>query len=234
MAALLLPLLPTSPDSCVIVTSRNDDLLRQAAVTNVEPFPVEQLHREEAYELFCRHALLQMDPPPHQQAMVQQVVEACGQLPLSLKVMGKQLAWVPEESQWAAVLSKLRQARSADGSADDELFSVLKISYDMLEDELKQVFLDVACLLLDVPMCANSWGDGSQADLRLLEHLSLVEVINWKYPEPRDRFCLRMHDQLRDLAYKLVRQSQSSGLSRVWDSDNAASVRHGNKVSPSQ
>jgi hypothetical protein len=74
------------------------------------------------------------------------IIEACGGLPLSLKVLGSFLCNNKKLEIWEGALSTLEKGQSLTGGDDnEELWNVLKISYDHLDEQHKNMFLDIAC-----------------------------------------------------------------------------------------
>lgn len=77
--------------SMAIVTSRELGVLLSWGISLSSIFKMPGLNPSHAEQLFCWHAFLQPSPPAEFQTLVQDFVEACNALPLSLKVLGAQL-----------------------------------------------------------------------------------------------------------------------------------------------
>ncbi|KAK9811639.1 hypothetical protein WJX72_007467 [[Myrmecia] bisecta] len=152
-----------------------------------------------------------------------QVVKACGGLPLTLKVLGTYLKG-KRSVIWGETLERLRHARDLPGADHEKVFLRLRISYDGLDWVEQQMFLDVACLLLGRSAAAakRAWAGSkwpSEAGLDVLTGRSLVTV--------DEDGRLAMHDQLRDLGRAI--EARGPGMQqdlpiterkRLWLSDD--------------
>ncbi|KAK9811260.1 hypothetical protein WJX72_000747 [[Myrmecia] bisecta] len=132
--------------------------------------------------------------PENLAGLVAKVVTGCAGLPLTLKVLGRYLQRKPNNI-WLEALKSLTRAKDLTDS-DDKVFRRLRISYDGLDWEEQQMFLDVACLLLgrSAATAKRIWAGSkwpSETGLAGLTGRSLVTV-------DKDG-NLAMHDQLRDM-----------------------------------
>ncbi len=111
------------------------------------------------------------------------IIEACGGLPLSLEVLGSFLCDYEELEMWEGALSKLKSGQSLTGGNDNEvLWSVLKISYDALEEQLQNKFLDIACFFrgLKINTICRAWSGENlhpKFELQNLRHRSLIQWV---------------------------------------------------------
>jgi hypothetical protein len=125
------------------------------------------------------------------------IIEACGKLPLSLKVLGFFLCNIKELEIWEDALSKLKSGQSLTGGNDNEkLWSILRISYGHLDKKHQNMFLDIACFLggLKISTICRVWsGDYlyPKVALQNLQHRSLIQWV--------DGGILYIHEQLRDM-----------------------------------
>ncbi|KAL3739844.1 hypothetical protein ACJRO7_021160 [Eucalyptus globulus] len=116
-------------------------------------------------------------------------------LPLALEVIGS-LVYRQNKASWYNVLDYLREI------PHEKVQDKLKISYNALNHEQQQIFLDIACLFVDKNK-ANAlymWKDcGFRPDysIQVLVCMSLIKITD------HNKFW--MHDQLRDLGRKIVR-----------------------------
>ncbi|GLJ46128.1 hypothetical protein SUGI_0971660 [Cryptomeria japonica] len=74
--------------------------------------------------------------------LAQKFINACHGLPLSLKVLGGLLYGESSKKYWESQLDKLSRI------VPDDIKLRLKISYDALDKEEKEMFLDIACLFI--------------------------------------------------------------------------------------
>ncbi|XP_039162580.1 TMV resistance protein N-like [Eucalyptus grandis] len=137
--------------SRIIITTRDQRVLRIVGEatgeghleksTKVLTYEVRELEFEDALKLFRKHAFRRDSPPDHYGSLSNEIVSTLGMLPLALEVIGSSLNNEPKEF-WEATLKKLKDA------PPDEVQSKLMISFDKLNNEQKQVFLDIACFFL--------------------------------------------------------------------------------------
>ncbi|KAK9811525.1 hypothetical protein WJX72_005288 [[Myrmecia] bisecta] len=206
--------------SCIIITSRDGDLLKRAGCQTA--VAVDFLSVEQSTQLFALHAFPDGSVAPDLQELVPQVVDACGRLPLTLKVLGSYLKGTPS-TVWPDTLRQLKTARDLPGSDDDKVFQRLRISYDGLGWQQQQMFLDVACLLLGrrAATAKRAWAGldwPSEASLSLLLGRCLLTV--------DEDSNLAMHDQLRDMGRAIEERGPGmqqdlpvTDRKRLWLSD---------------
>ena len=103
-----------------------------------EAYKVKELNYEESIELLSRYAFKQSLPKDDYKNLLDHAIEYSKGLPLALKGLGIFLfsKTIPE---WESSLCKLRRKLPM------EIESVLKISFDGLDDMEKNIFLDIAC-----------------------------------------------------------------------------------------
>ena len=173
-------------------------------------------------ELFCCHAFKWSYPFPGFEDMAEKFVNACNGLPLSLKVFGALLCGNIDMSFWHQQLDKLLK------TLPSEIQERLRISYEALESDEKQMFLDIACFFLgenrDTAITIwNGSGWGGELGFQTLQNKCLVEVVEevgWN----RSWSKIRMHDHLRDLGRAEARVSQPLRFWRVDDLLQQSSV----------
>ncbi|KAK9811496.1 hypothetical protein WJX72_004818 [[Myrmecia] bisecta] len=130
--------------------------------------------------------------------------KACACLPLTLKVLGSFLRG-KSPAIWTETLASLRRAEDLPVDDNHKVFQRLQISYDGLNWQQQQMFLDVACLLLGrgADTAKRIWaGSGWSPDtgLYLLTSRSLLTV--------DEDGNLAMHDQLRDMGRAIEARGQ--------------------------
>ncbi|XP_059065143.1 disease resistance protein RPV1 [Cryptomeria japonica] len=197
----------------VIVTSRELGVLQSWGLSCIYKMP--RLNRSHAEQLFCWHAFLQHFPPTGFETLVQDFLKACNGLPLSLKVLGAQLYGEKSKDYWKSLLNKLSRVLPGD------IQKSLQLSYDALDEEEKEMFLDVACFLIgECKSTAIAVWDGMHWSglhgLQTLVNKCLVELVDEQdylrgllfYEEK-----LRMHDHLRDMGRKIASRHPSN---RLW------------------
>ncbi|CAM6100453.1 unnamed protein product [Calypogeia fissa] len=201
-------------DSRFVVTSRDTELLTRC-LDEVHLMPY--LSPEFAKKLFLLHAFRQ-EVPPSFEKYVDIVVEKCGGLPLTLEVIGKHL-YGKSEAIWKEAIIILENAETILGFGE-KLWSKLRISYDGLDVEGRDMFLDCATIFYKKSLdeAKTAWSittNGLQETCwQRLVDLSLVWEVNNRW----ETVC-GMHEQLLSLGRKIARSSHRTDDPRhdfVW------------------
>ena len=187
------------PGSRIIITTRDMHLLSHA---NAKYKPA-LLRMDQAVELFSWHAFRGKNPPDGYRNISNRAIRYTGHLPLALKVLGSFLHG-REASVWESALDKLAKIPNR------KIFDTLKLSFDYLDDDEKQIFLDIACFFKgkrveDVTRVLDSFGVHTEIGISVLVEKSLITVSN-KY--------LGMHDLIQEMGQKIVNESFPG--SRLW------------------
>ncbi|KAH9288753.1 hypothetical protein KI387_032870 [Taxus chinensis] len=208
-----------SSGSLVIVTTRDERVLTRARI--VVRYKMEGMDRHHASQLFCWHAFLQSHPATGYEDLVDGFLNFCGGLPLSLKVLGAHVSGSSDRSYWQFELDKVKRM------LPEDIKQRLKISFDALDSEQKQIFMDIACFFIGKEryMATKIWkasGWNVEHALQILRDKSLVELVknrhtNWQ----RDEYVFRMHDHLRDLGRDMA---DELGPPRLWRSHHLKSL----------
>ena len=104
----------------------------------VSTYRVKRLNRNEAIELFSKHAFRSDKPNENYLKLVNQVIRYAKGLPLALVVMGADL-YGRTELEWESALNKYEKIPSRD------IQKILQISYEGLDEAERHIFLDIAC-----------------------------------------------------------------------------------------
>ncbi|KAJ0579560.1 putative TIR domain, P-loop containing nucleoside triphosphate hydrolase [Helianthus annuus] len=194
------------PGSRIIITTRDEQVLIAHRVEQIHD--VNLLSDEEAIGLFSRHAFGKDIPIKYEKQSLQVVRYAAG-LPLTIKVLGSFLCG-KDMHEWIDALARLKKIPLK------ETLEKLELSYAGLDDECKEIFLDVACLL-------NGWekneaigmlesrGFHPKTGLRVLEQRSLITF--------DDNDNLSMHDHIEEMGKNIVRRphpDEPNKHSRLW------------------
>ncbi|KAL2318731.1 hypothetical protein Fmac_032607 [Flemingia macrophylla] len=128
------------PGSRIIITTRDKDVLIAHKVEKI--YEMKELDEKHSLELFCWNAFKQSHPKTGFGDLSLRAVDFAKRLPLALKVIGSDLATLHEESldAWECALEEYVRT-----PPNKRIIDVLKISYDRLSDNARQVFLDIAC-----------------------------------------------------------------------------------------
>ncbi|KAG0576081.1 hypothetical protein KC19_5G054000 [Ceratodon purpureus] len=132
-----------APGSCIIVTSRDHQLLKLTTrECSFYLHEVTLLVCEESQKLFNWYAFGDEEAPKNFTPLASDVSKACGGLPLALKVVGSNLfgkiSKEDQESIWAEAVEALK--------GDVDVRRALKWSYDCLSPAEKLMFVDIACV----------------------------------------------------------------------------------------
>jgi len=218
---------PTSK-SKVLLNCRNWQILNPH-VNEDGKMVMKPLEKEQARELFMFHAFGNANHVPTKDFndICMKSIKACGGLPLSLKVLGSSLYNTKELEIWEGALSTLKSGQSLTGGDDnEELWNTLRIFYDHLDKEHKNMFLDIACFFggLKINTIHRAWsGDylHPKFGLRKLQERSLIEEA--------EGGILYIHDQLRDMGQKIA--TELPIMNRfVWKSNQSNYVLQKDEV----
>ncbi|KAI3730797.1 hypothetical protein L1987_61974 [Smallanthus sonchifolius] len=191
--------------SRIIITTRDEHLLSRKADAIYE---VSLLSHDEAIKLFRKHAYREDKPVEDYEMLSLEVVSYAGGLPLALEILGTFL-YDKDKDEWMSALAKLKCIPHV------KVTERLKISYDGLEPDEKELFLDIACFLRRWPIdpamrvldaCSFHPGIG----VKVLVQKSLIKVSNG---------ILDMHDLVEEMAHYIDRgehPSHPEKRSRIW------------------
>ncbi|KAK3431457.1 hypothetical protein EUGRSUZ_E03133 [Eucalyptus grandis] len=200
--------------SRIIVTSRKSNILQ--GFKEAETYEVEAMEEDKALQLFSKLAFGRDCPDKGFESLSKNITEATGRVPLALEVTGKFLSGKPKDI-WKETLDQLKDA------PHEKVKTVLKISYNALADNAKQIFLDIACFLI---------GKGSRIafymweDCKLCPHTEIDALRVQSLVKIGENDELLMHDLLRTLGRSLVKNEDPvpRNRSRLWMHNQALSI----------
>jgi hypothetical protein len=193
---------PTSK-SKILVNCRNWQSLK-SHVNEDGKVVMEPLKEEQARELFMFHKLGNGNHVPTKDFhdICMKIIKVRGGLPWSLKVLGFFLCDTKELEIWEGALNTLKSGQSVTrGNDNEELWSVLKISSDHLDNQHQNMFLDIACFLggLKISTIYRAWS-GDYSDPKFgLQNLQHRYLIQW-----REGGILYIHEQLQDMGQNIA------------------------------
>ncbi|XP_059076496.1 disease resistance protein RPV1-like [Cryptomeria japonica] len=208
-------LLPTKDNlglgSLIIVTTREKEVLRCWGVSSI--YKMKTMNLPHARQLFCWHAFLQPSPSLEFEKLVEKFVSVCNGLPLSLKVLGGQLYGWSIKDLWKDLLSKISKILPLD------IKICLRVSYDALDVQEKQIFLDIACFFIgkDYKSAIAVWeasGWNGLYDWNRLVNKCLVDI------DHANR--ITMHDHLRDLGREIANTEPPF---RIWSPEQITGIQ---------
>ncbi|KAI9215666.1 hypothetical protein POPTR_T009323v4 [Populus trichocarpa] len=204
--------------SKIVITTTNEKLLAQLKVD--KKHSVEEWDEEMCLDLFNFHAFEGKTPEEEWAELSKEVVEQSGKLPSALVVLGNRFSQISERDEWEKEIYELRKF-------PDQIHSKLKGGYDSLEDDLKSVFLDIACFFVgeDVDFVASILGgryrycNDLRSRIQSLEERSLITI---DFDD-----TIMMNDLVQKMGREIVRQTSHKypgKHSRIWDHEDALDV----------
>jgi hypothetical protein len=201
--------------SRIIMTSRNWGDLRNN-VREEGKFDMPHLDNNNAMELFNKYVANNQSERKEEFGLVtSQIVKACGGLPLSLRVLGSYLKKVTDLKIWEQALKKLQQAQSLDGRENDEqLWGILRISFDELGEEEKNMFLDIICFFCTNNNHSNMMTKATALriwdDEKCSPEFTLLNLVNMSLVQITSNGLFVVHDQLRDMG-RMISKKEYKG-----------------------
>ncbi|KAK9069827.1 hypothetical protein SSX86_010223 [Deinandra increscens subsp. villosa] len=196
--------------SRILITTRDEQVLVAHKVKWIHD--VNLLSNEEAIDLFSRYAFGKDIPGQEFVKLSLQVVSYAAGLPLTIKVLGSFLCG-KDMLEWIDALARLRTIPLK------ETLGKLELSYESLEDDYREIFLDIACILKGwekdkAIRMLESCGFHAINGLRVLEQKSLIT-----YNTNRFDVYLSMHDHIEEMGKNIVRRlnpDDPNKHSRLW------------------
>ncbi|XP_050218237.1 disease resistance protein RPV1-like [Mercurialis annua] len=187
------------PGSRVIVTSRDKQVLQNIADSIYE---VKGLDDIDAQLLLIMKAFKAEQPPKVYTNLIERAVNYSKGVPLALKVLGSHLC-KRSPSEWESLLDKLKQSPDKE---IQKIQKILEVSYDELENEVKNIFLDIACFFKGSSRCwveniLNGCGFSSSWGIMCLIDQCLLTVGSYN--------TLEMHDLIQEMGRHIAQREGS-------------------------
>ncbi|MED6210720.1 hypothetical protein PIB30_066791 [Stylosanthes scabra] len=202
----------SGPGSRIIITARDNNVLRK--VHGI--YEVQGLSFKDSSRLFCLNAFDKIHPEAGYEEISKMAVSYANGIPLALKVLGRFL-YSKTREQWESALEKLKIY------PDTEIFNVLKLNYDGLDDLESEIFLEIAFFYK---------GKDKYVIIQFLELCGFFPDIGIDNPSRRalitisDDDNIGIHDLIEQMGREIVRQestkdpgrrSRLSNLEEVYD-----------------
>jgi hypothetical protein len=192
--------------SWIIITTRDEHLLVQHGVHKI--YKPSALKDHDALKLFCLKAFKNEQPREGYVQLSDNVVYYAKGLPLALVTLGTFLVGRTMD-EWQSALDSFKK------NPKREIFDILKVSYDGLEEMWKEIFLDIACFFRGktkdrVIEILENCGFDARIAISVLMDKSLLTIENKK---------LWMHDLLQEMGREIVRREslkEPGKRSRLW------------------
>jgi len=206
--------------SRIIVTNRDKQVLKNANADEI--YKVNEMGSQDSLKLFCSFAFKQNHPIEPYVSLSKKVLDYAKGVPIALKVLGKFLQGRKEKA-WESHLQKLEKL------PHDEIFSAFKLSYDGLDSEQKDIFLDIACFYRGelenrVVQTLDYCGFSTRIGIETLQDRCLISISNGR---------IRMHDLIQEMGHEIVRlqcEDDPGKRSRLWKADDVNNILSKNKV----
>ncbi|XVE78600.1 hypothetical protein DITRI_Ditri13aG0159100 [Diplodiscus trichospermus] len=198
--------------SRIIITSRE----RQVLSNEVDCIrKIQGLNYGDSLQLFCRYAFKQNVPSIDFEHLSNSIVDYVQGVPLALKVLGRALH-KKRADYWQAQLNKLKQV------PNKVIDTTLRISFEGLDDDQKNIFLDSACFFKGfdkedvINLLDDCYHHAALCGITDLEDKTLLTIAEGNR--------LWMHDLIQVMGWNIVREEPIGERSRVWDSDDGHKV----------
>ncbi|XP_068319310.1 disease resistance protein RUN1-like isoform X2 [Pyrus communis] len=197
--------------SRIIITTRDRSLLDEKVVDD-KIYEVKGLKHDGALQLFHLHALKNKSPTTVYTEFSRKVIHYIRGIPLALKTLGALFRRCDTEEDWDEELNRLKKFPS------EKVQNVLRLSYDGLEENEKECFLDIACFLkgADVYYAKRILGIRG---IQILIDKSLISI--------SETNCLEMHDLVHEMGRTIVHEQckdEPGKRSRLWAADDVYHV----------
>nr|CAC35333.1 N2-C protein [Linum usitatissimum] len=208
-----------SMDSRFLITTRDArglELLRECKM-----FELQEMSPDHSLTLFNKNAF-GVDCPPEDYAILsKEFVQAAAGLPLYIKVIGS-LLFCMDKIFWEEKLEELKKI------SPTKVQERLKISYNELTHNEKQIFLDIACYFIGLSKIEPilMWSDCDfypESTIRYLTQRSLIKLQRSEV-KGDDINTFQMHNHVRDLGRAIVREENNQNpykRSRIWSNKDA-------------
>ncbi|XP_057760764.1 disease resistance protein RUN1-like [Arachis stenosperma] len=195
------------PGSRIIITTRDKHLLTAHQVDLT--YEVKKLNHHEALQLFSWNAFKRSEPDASYFHIANRAVAYAEGLPLALTVLGSDMCG-RSIRQWESALDKYKR------SPNRKVQNILRISFDGLDENEKEIFLYIACFfkgqIMEYVVKALRACDLHPAiGIAVLVDKSLITL--------DEKFVLSMHDLVQDMGREIVRQESPldpANRSRLW------------------
>ncbi|XP_059455249.1 disease resistance protein Roq1-like [Corylus avellana] len=200
--------------SRIIIATRDKHLLTAHGVDLT--YQVNELDDNEALQLFSRHAFNSDKPNNGYMEVTEDALRYSGGLPLALMVLGSALHG-KDLLYWKSQLDKLKRILNID------IQRTLRISYDGLDENAKNIFLHIACFFKGenveyVTNILDSCGFRSYSGIEELKDKCLIT---------QSCGSLVMHDLFQEMGREIVRKespNEPGKRSRLWFHEDVLNV----------
>ena len=213
------------PGSRIIIISTDCRILQNYGVNEV--YNVKVLDETQALKLFCKRAFKSKDIPKEYEELTFDVLKYVKGLPLAITVLGSFLL-DRDVSEWRSALTRMKE------NPRKNIMDVLRVSYDGLEHQEKEIFLDIACFLSTTSHhYLFKWEVKKLLDYRQVYPNIGMKVLIEKSLISYREGIIEMHNLLKELGKSIVREKapkEPRKWSRLWSFKDLQKVMEINKV----
>lgn len=203
--------------SVIIITTRSGSLLRKA-YEEINMYEAQQLNNRDALQLFSSKAFKRNNQVPREdyKELAKEAIRYAKNIPLALEVLGSHL-YGKTINDWRSVLDKLKEYPTKENIID----SIIRTSFDALEQPEKEIFLDFACFF-------NGYEENyvvqflDSRELRLKNRISVLKKKSLlSIDEHGNR--LWMHDSVQKMGKNFILTKSGKEIerqSRIWNADD--------------
>uniref|UniRef100_A0A6N2KQH9 Uncharacterized protein n=1 Tax=Salix viminalis TaxID=40686 RepID=A0A6N2KQH9_SALVM len=209
---------PDQAEGCkLILTTRSQKICQQMKTQHA--IKVQPILEEEAWTLFIERLGRDMTLSPEVKRIAVGVVRECAGMPLGIITVAGSMRGVDDPHEWRSTLNKLKASKFK--GMEDEVFRLLRFSYDRLDNDsaLQQCLLYCAILpedniieredlidylidegIVEEMRSRQAAFDEGHTMLNKLESVCLLETARGY----GSRRCVKMHDLIRDMAHQIL------------------------------
>ncbi|XP_061358223.1 disease resistance protein RUN1-like isoform X2 [Gastrolobium bilobum] len=192
--------------SRMIVATEDEHILKAYGADKV--YKAQLMNDNDACQLLCRKAFKSDDSSSNFVELIPEIVKYAKGLPLVISVVGSFLC-TRDAPHWIDALDRLKN------NPDKDIMDVLRLSFDGLQHEEKEIFLHIACFFKGegvdyVKRILDACGLHPHIGIQRLIETSLIIIKNEK---------IHMHEMLQELGKHIVRQQfpqEPGSWSRLW------------------
>jgi len=207
--------------SMVIVTTRDKHVLISAGIDKI--YEVKKMDSQQSLQLFCLKAFDKVLPMERYVELSNRAIEYANGNPLALEVLGSSLR-CKSEVEWNCALAKLKEIPNA------KIDSILRWSYNELDDKEKNIFLDIAFIfngyerniLTKILNCCGFFA------VIGISHILEKALIRIDFEN-----CIQMHGLIQEMGKQVVREESLKNpgqRSRLCDPKEVCDVLKNNRV----
>ncbi|KAM2581381.1 hypothetical protein TB1_003667 [Malus domestica] len=213
--------------SRIIITSRDRSMLRQT-VEEDKIYEVEELKPDDALQLFCSRAFKNNNTRrTDYKELADKVVDYAGGIPLTLILLGSLFLNCKSKEEWEDELNKLKEF------PNKNIQKVLRVNYDGLGRNEKEIFLDIACYFNgnhvdDIKRILSIRRFIAGPGIRILVDRSLISIDSTEE-------TIEMHDLIQEMGREIVHEQcidNPGERNRLFNDEDVYHVLKRNKGTP--